>query len=428
MNNSKIDLGSAMPSGYSQYDEYLAQMSLQGNRVHYMLVLPLVQVPVVVPVPDPETPLVDNREIRPGHAKSFADYVRRHEDWHCGPLTVRTSSAAVEFEAIRDFGVLKLGTLRIKRSSRADFRIIDGQHRVLGIDIMLKAISEDLVKQRSLLAQAEANGSPEAVRKQFIDMIALLQRQSDRTMTDSIGMDLVIEDNQEKAKQIFVDVANNAVGISKSVTARFDDRKVMNRALKEILQDPMAPQLIIGRIDQEKDRVVGNNPNLLGAKHVAEIIKIVAIGLKGRVLESMEKTGDAQQLAKEAERYFRVLEENFDILGEIAKERVTPEAAREHSLLLSTTMLRVLADVYHQLKVASKMSDVAIGSFFKKLDPFMIAPIRKGTLGGDLWLTATTTDAVTDGATAPGARAQQVKELADVIVGWASNPPAALDG
>ena len=46
-------------SGYAVTDDYLAQRSQQGGRTHYSIVLPLHQVPVTLPTPDPEEPFPD---------------------------------------------------------------------------------------------------------------------------------------------------------------------------------------------------------------------------------------------------------------------------------------------------------------------------------------------------------------------------------
>ena len=43
-----------------------------------------------------------------------------------------------------------------------------------------------------------------------------------------------------------------------------------------------------------------------------------------------------------------------------------------------------------------------------------------------MWLTAGKEEAFVKGATAPGARAQQVKELVKILTGWYTNPPREL--
>ena len=290
---------------------------------------------------------------------------------------------------------------------------------------MLKDINEELLERRAVLHNAESVDSAPQVTQIFKDQIDKLKRQLERTQEESLGIDLVIEDSPEEARQIFTDVANNALGISKSVTARFDSRKVVNRALSLVLTDPNAPVLLVDHIDQDKDRVFGSNPNLIGAVHLAEIIRTVEVGIAGRVGEAMEQTLDERELAKNAEWFFELMTQGFGDLQAIATNEMTAADLRDQSLLLSTTMLRVLAGVYHDLKIGG-VADNAIVTFFKKLDKVMKAPIVSGTPIGDLWLDATTTEAFTDGAAAPGARSQQVKELVSVITEWYHNPPALL--
>ena len=426
MTNNTPRLGQ-IPSGYSQFDEYIAQKTTQGRRTHYLISMPIVQIPTVLPVPDPSIVLDDNREIRPNHAKSFADYVRKNTNWHCGPLTVRTSSDVVSFVPFEggDYGPLSIGMLRVPRNSRTGFRIIDGQHRVLGVDTMLKDINDDLIKRRADLKGAKDSFALPPVLKQYENKIASLTEQLDRAQNETIAIDLIVEDDPDSARQIFVDVANNALGISKSVTSRFDQRKVVNRALQKLLSDPNAAELINNRIDQEKDRVVGSNPNLMGATHLTDIIRTIEVGISGRVSDAMEKTLDEQQLARSANAFFEVLTKGFPDFQSVADGSKQVGDLREGSLLFSTTMLRVLAGVYHELKQA-RVSDDQFVLFFSKLNKLMKAPVAKGTPAGDLWLSCTTSQAFSDGLTAPGARAQQVKELVAVIASWYSSPPALL--
>ena len=426
MSNQPPEIGQ-MPSGYSQFDDYIAQKTPQGRRTHYLISMPIVQIPTVLPVPDPSVVLDDNREITPSHAKAFAAYVRRNENWHSGPLTVRTSSDVVTFEPFPngEYGPLSIGVLRVPRNSRSGFRIIDGQHRILGIDTMLKDINDDLLKRRADLRGAKDSFALPQVLKQYEDKVDVLVRQLSRAQSETLAIDMVVEDDPDRARQIFVDVANNQLGISKSVTARFDSRKVVNRALKIMLTDPNICGLIHNRIDQEKDRVVGSNPNLMGATHLTEIIRAVELGISGRVSDALEKTLDEQELSRNANAFLETLVAGFTTFRNVANGKLLIEDSRNDSLLFSTTMLKVLAGVYHELR-NSKLSDEQISNYFARLEPLMTSPVTKGTPVGDLWLSATSTDVFSDGATAPGARQQQVKELVTVISSWYLSPPTLL--
>jgi len=415
------------PSGYVQYDDYIAQQSSQGKRLHYTIVLPLPQIPAVLPVPDPVQPFEDNRQVKLGHAQAFADYVRQNETWHSGPLTVRTTSSAVKFETLDggDYGTLKVGLLRVPRNSRDSFRIIDGQHRVLGIDLLLRQLNEEIADRANMLKQAERNGEPKALREEFQRKLRELQSTLDRVAEDSIGIDLVIEDDSELARQMFVDVANNALGINKAITARFDSRSVVNRALNLILSDPDMHSLIENRVDLQKDRIAGNNPNLLGAGHLADIVQTVAIGFGRKLTPDLEKQLDEQKIVNQTNRFLDTLVDGFPDLRAVAEGTKSPGVLRDRSFVVSTTMLRVLAGVYASLRDQGLDYD-AIVSFFRKLARHVATPIDVNSSSGRLWIGATKSEAITDGATAPGARAQQVKELVSVISGWASDPPAEL--
>lgn len=413
------------PTGYSPYDDYLAQRTKQGERYHYAVALPLVQVPAVLPVPDPTVPLEDNRQVKLTHAQGFADYIRENPDWHAGPLTVRTTSGVIGFEPFEggDYETIQLGMLRIPRSARASFRIVDGQHRVLGLDLMLTQLNADLVNAKSVLDKAKRNGEPAQAVQVLTKKVDHLTDQLTRIQADSIFIDLIVEDSPDKARQIFVDVANNALGISKAVTKRFDSRKVVNRALNLVLDEDIP--LLKDRVDEQLDRITGSNPNLLGASHLGDVIRTLEVGISGRVSKVMEETIDERKLADATRDFIDVITSAFPELEAIADGTKTPEQLRPKSLVISTTMLRVLAGVYHDLLEAGR-SQTEVEKYFKRLAPHLKAPVTSSNASGKLLLKATTSEAFSEGATAPGARAQQVKELVKVLVHWEDNPPAGF--
>jgi hypothetical protein len=414
-------------TGYSATDNYIAQKSEQGGRKHYLIVLPLPQVVTTLPIPDPNVPFDDNREVNTSHAKSFAEYVKTHSHWHAGCLTIRTLSGATEFEPFpgAQVGNLQFGTLKVPRNARGIFKIIDGQHRILGIKYLLDSLSDDLMTATSSLAKAQRIGADKAVVEQFERQIRNIKEIQKRVESDSIGIELVVEDDTELAKQIFVDVANHALGVRKAITAVFDQTKVVHRALNELLDGNNVDDLIVGRIDVYKDRVTGSNTNIMGAGSLADIIRTLTVGINGRVVAAQEKTLDQKQLARETNTFFEVLRHSFPELDDIAIGKRTPADIRKTSILGSSTMLRILAGVYYSLRTdGASLTDVQ--TFFKKLASHTTAPVTSSTASGRMWLNATTEGAFADGANAPGSRAQAVKALVNAIVDWYKNPPAEL--
>jgi len=86
---------------------------------------------------------------------------------------------------------------------------------------------------------------------------------------------------------MFVDIAENAKGITKTLQSRFDTRKVVNRALAEVVKHP----LLEDRVELQLDRVKSDS-QLLAARHVADIIRAIAVGMGHRISRVREEELD----------------------------------------------------------------------------------------------------------------------------------------
>lgn len=389
-------------TGHQDVDRYVTVKTRQGSRVVYTLQLALQDVPRVLPVPDPDRPTPGNRKVSPAHAHKFGVYLRTSTDWVAPPLLVR-DSGAVQFEEqvpLPDGSVL--GQLVVPRNSRSVLKIIDGQHRVLGIDDAVDDLDTRIANVQDELARGEAD-SAEQLRTELEGLLALRQRFVD----EHIAVQIYVEARPQAYEQMFFDVADNALGINQAVKVRFDSRKVVNRALPEVLKHT----LLKDRVDMEQDRITGSNPNLLGAKHVADIIRAVNVGVTGRVTERREGQLDESAIIENTETFLGALLNGFGPLGELADERLTSPQLRSRSLLGSITMLRVLAGAFHVLYVVTGVSEDEIVDFFATLNPHMGAPVRRDSI----WWT---TDDFAEGANGPNARTQNLRHLTDEVARW----------
>jgi hypothetical protein len=270
-------------TGYDTEDRFYATKYAQGGRKVFALDLSLAQVAAYLPEPDPNTRTEGNRRIRESHAKAFGTYVREQEDWVSPALLLR-SPDIFKFEMKEEVAGTQFGILSVPRLARSDLRILDGQHRILGIHRAIQGIAGDLEKERDLLAKAKRNEDPPAVIKQHADRIKELERQRARLGRERVSIQVIVEDESTAYKQMFFDIADNALGITSSVRARFDSRKVVHRAIEDVIKHALFAE----RVDMEQDRIGSNNPNLVGAKHVADIIRAVAVGVDGRVGRRLE--------------------------------------------------------------------------------------------------------------------------------------------
>jgi hypothetical protein len=403
-------------TGYDTEDRFYATKYSQGGRKAFAIDLSLTQIAAYLPEPDPNNPTEGNRRVREAHAVAFGNYIRENEDWVSPALLLRGPDI-FKFETKEEIAGTQFGIVSLPRLARSDLRILDGQHRILGIHRAIQGIARDLEKQRDLLARAKRNDEPAAVMKQFTDKIKELEHQRRRLDRERISIQVIIEDDSTAYKQMFFDIADNALGITSSVRARFDSRKVVNRSLEDVMKH----SLLVSRVDLEQDRIGSNNANLLGAKHVADIVRSIAVGVDGRVGRRLEDELREDALVQMTNGFLDALVDGFSDLGRVADGAVAPEDLRRASLLGSTSMLRVLAGVYHDLS-STGWDDEEIAEFFAKLSPFTDVPVQADSP----WVTDVPNEIFSEGASAPKARRQDLRTLNDTIVGWALTQPSWL--
>jgi hypothetical protein len=415
-----------VPSGYGYADEFWATRFRQGNRQIYSIELSLMELTAYLREPDPERPELGNRRITSSHAQGFARYIRDNERWASPALLLRVPEGVLEFEAkARTANGAEFGKLSIPRNARDELRILDGQHRVLGVHWALRGLAADMDKVRGLVAAARRS-SDAAVVKQHELSLKRLREERDRVSTERIAVQILVEDSPDAYRQVFADIADNAKGMSGSVRARFDTRKVVHRALShDVLEHP----LLKGHVDYDFDRITSRNARfLMSYMHVADIVRAVEIGVTGRLSRRQEDELDEQDVAGHAVAFFNVLIESFDDLRQVASGDLSPQDLRPRSLLGSAPILRTLAGAYFSLvrdpDADDPMSPVAVIAFFRKLSRFMAAPVPAGSP----WLESGS-DLLPVGSMAPRtANRGALKELTGMVVGWAKDEPAWLKG
>jgi hypothetical protein len=372
----------------------------------------------MLPAPDPQRPTEGNRRIKESHARGFATYLRENRDW-VAPALVLRGPDMFEFEVTQSIAGTEFGIISFPRLAQTDLRILDGQHRILGIHWAIQAISDEIGRVRSQLAASRRNDAEPAVIAVLERDLEQLNDQRQRFDKERTSIQIYIEDDTVQYKQMFFDIAENALGISSSVRARFDSRKVVNRALEDVMRH----SLLKGRVDEEQDRIGRRNPNLVGAKHVAEIVRTLAVGIDGRIGRRLESELREDALVQRTNNFLDVLLGAFPPLAQVADGELSPEDLRSTSLLGSTTMIRVLAGAYHQLTEVQKFDDEDVTEFFVMLSSHMQVPVTKDSI----WVQHVPGDIFVEGASGPRARRQDLKGLRDELVDWATTEPAWLE-
>lgn len=397
-------------TGYESEVRFFATRYKQGGRTVYSLDLSVAQIVSLLPEPDPDRPQPGNRRIQPQHAAAFGEYIREHEDW-IAPALVLRGPASFDFTPIEsiegaEFGIVSLPTLAV-----ADLHILDGQHRILGFHMAVRAIAEDLDRYRDQLAKARKSGDANLV-EHYQSLIKDLNAQRRRFERERTSIQVFVETQQTAYQQMFYDIADNALGITASVRARFDTRKITNRILTSVNMHP----LLAGRVDMERDRLGRVNPNFLSAKHVADIVRIIAVGLEGRISRRLESELHEEDLITRTNEFFDILTEGFHQLEQVKDGVISPAELRQYSMLGSPVTIRVLAGVFYELRTKGFDHD-AILHYFTTLDPFLSAAAT------DFLVKRTGTNVFFEGALSPSSRRQDLKEFRNVLTEWGETIP-----
>jgi hypothetical protein len=404
-------------TGYDPDVRFFATRYRQGERTVYSLDLALTQIAGLLRAPDPARPTEGNRRIKEAHARAFGEYVRSEPYWIAPALVLRAPDI-FRFEVRESIGGTEFGVIAFPRLASTDLRILDGQHRILGIHLAIHGIAADIERARASLAAAKRTDPNSPAIQQFQRKIDQLNAQRERFDRERTTLQIFIEDDQVAYKQMFFDIADNALGISSSVRARFDSRKVVNRSLEDVMKHA----LLKGRVDPEQDRMGRNNPNLMGARHVADIIRTLAVGIEGRVGRRLEDELREDALVQKTNEYLDALIAAFPPLDALVEGTISADELRKTSLLGSTVMLRVLAGVYAELVDRHAFDDQDMAEFFSKLAPHMEGPVTDDSI----WITRVEDDVFSVGALAPRSRRQDLKALRDSMVRWATSDPTWL--
>ena len=403
-------------SGYDTEDVYLATRYTQGGRQVYMIDLSIPQLVGTLPRPNPDLKLEGNRRITVKHAEAFSSYVLQRADSVVPPLLLRCPQGVLRFQRKEQIGGSEWGRVEVPRLARDELKIVDGQHRALGFHMAWAQINADMSAARDQLGAARRIGEQAGIEHAEKEVREIEERRV-RIAKERVSLLVVVVDDPKEYLQIFVDIADNAKGITHTTRALFDSSKIVNRCLDSVMEHP----LLRNRVDLDKDRILGDNPNIMGAKQVADLIRTLEVGIVGRVTPRLEGELREQDLVRQTKTFLDVLVDSFPDLAALVGDTLEMQDIRSRSLLGSVVMHRVLAGCYHELansgNGAPGMNRLQIQRYFEKLAPFMVAPVTDDSPWRRL------TDDFPEGAMAPAARSQNLKSLTAKLTHWAIAQP-----
>jgi len=405
-------------SGYEASKKLMAQRYNLGGKSVFTVSLPLHLVGAHLPIPNPEEPFDGNRRVNVTHARKFGEYWRNSERCVTPPLLFDTTwPLSGDFDPKFEAGGVEFGTLSLPHNSSTVLEILDGQHRILGWHMIAQTMTREYKDAAERLSTAKSAGEEESA-KLWQDKMKVVKTELARLENEYVTLQVVEGLTLAEHKQVFADIANNAKGITKSVTVGFDQRSILNQTTMDTID---SVRLLQGHTDLEVDRVSGSNDNILSARNVSDIVKHALVGIDGRMTKQRESVWKPSAIQDVVDQFFYVLTNSFPQLQEVAEDELHPADLREKSLLASPTVLRCLAGAFHDVAVEEDLGSSPhvvpknrkkVELLFQKLAPTMGLPIS------DEWFDTGFFPDKT--SRAPSSRAQDLKGLTSLIASWAS--------
>lgn len=413
------ELGAARPV------EVPATRYRQGGRDMFHMSVSLAELPrIVVKRPDPDHPIEGNRRVEAKRAQKFADYLVNSSEWVSPAIIVRAPSGDVTFDPAHAFpDGTAWGVLKIPLDVLSEILLLDGQHRTLGAFLAIDEVNRSIRAKVDAIDAATSNGNDEII-PELKGSLAALRARRERFTQEHISVDVVIT-TTDRAKQMFADINNNAKGVNPDYTTILDQRSVINRIAVQLMDEH---PLLIDRVEHgQSTRMSTNNPNLIGAKAVSDIVRTVLLGISGRVGARKEEEISQKQSdsMKEVSTFLDVLVAGFEDLQAVIDGAIEPvdlrsEGSENRSMIGSATMLRAIAGAYYELTLlpeggaAPLLNRAEVEEFFRELAPRLREiPIDENNR---FWLQ---TEAFIPGTSAPQARQGTLNALVRSLVTWA---------
>lgn len=406
-------------SGYEDTKKLMAQRYNRGGKSLFIIALPLHLIGTHMPVPDPNEPFEGNRRVDVKHATDFARYWRTNTRWATPPLLLDTTyPLAHDFETMQKVAGVEFGIANLPHNSAAELQILDGQHRILGWTIAARDISTELKRAREAAMTARENGNPISIQVAETKVAELMDQQK-RLRDEYVTVEILEGVSLADHKQYFHDIATNAKGITKSLTASFDRRKMENRVAVEAAS--IVP-LLKGRVDFEKTNATGQSPYLVSGKNLVDIVKALAVGPGAQFTPRKEKEINEVGLTKITGDFFALLTDCFPDLAAVRDDDETPAGLRGDSMLGSPTILRMLAGTYFGVAIdasdprhlSTRPHGVVKGRvLFKQLAPWMALPLAEEWFATGYFPERT--------SRAPLSNTQTLKGMTELLTEWAES-------
>jgi hypothetical protein len=397
-----------------------AQQIRRLSSTEYLFAIPITLALELLEIPDPARPFADNRRVSKKHAMDFGNYWEMHsEDWVVPPILLDTAEELKYSELKRDNDQISLVSLKLPADHKHSLRILDGQHRILGWYLKKLELSARLTDATTAYNKAviASSSSDKVIIQAELDAINSHAKRLDH---EHVSINLIDSLSAKKHQQFFVDIAKNALGINKTVQAKFDSASIINRVTQELIK---SHPLFEDRIDMEKTSCSGSNPNLLTVVNVSDISRHACFGVNRMITAKRENNYKDEDLVKTVKIFLDLMVKNVPELQLIIDGKIKPPVFRDQYMLGSGTIWRCLAGAFYEACViinddegSIDLDEDQVRKFSRMIKLFseeMQLPISAQ------WF-ATTLFPIKR-SKAPSSRAQDLESMVGLLSAWTRN-------
>lgn len=398
----------------------LAQRIQQTSNSTFLFSLPITQALELLEIPDPAHPFPDNRRVSKKHAMDFGNYWESHETHWIVPPLLLDSSSTLHFDLIsKSTNNTELVELELVKGNRETLRILDGQHRILGWYLKQIELGQRLDDATSAYNKFVISGARKESEKTVLE-IDRIKWILERLNTEHVAVNLLDSLTARLHQQLFVDIAKNALGINKTVQAKFDSASAVNRVTQSLIKNH---PLFEDRIDLEKTSCSGSNPNLLTVVNVSDITRHACFGVNRRVTAKRENNYKDAVLEENVTIFLDLMVNQIPQLNQIIEGKMTPETLREKYMLGSGTIWRCLSGTFYETCVIIDDDEGTIEIDRTQLQKFeeflamfgekMSLPISRGWFATNLF--------PIERSKAPSSRSQDLEAMVGLMSAWTRN-------
>jgi len=413
-----ISIGNGSSAHFTMDSLLIAQRISYGSRESLLLSLSINDALDVVEIPDPNFPFPGNRRVSKKHAIEFGNYWENAVDgWIVPPLLLDCEIEIARSDVSPSRQSEFICNIKLNDLEHSDLKILDGQHRILGWFLKREEIERNIFEETKKYNQAVFSKDKAQLRRSE-HQLDLLRKTKERFSSEKVALNILDSLTREMHQQFFVDIARNALGINKTVQAKFDSASVINRVAQDLIKNH---PLLTDRVDLEKTSCSGTNKNLLSVVNVADIVRHCSFGINARVTmkrENLYSDGDVLSVANE---FLNIMLHNLSVLRKVKEGVYSTSSLRKENLIGSGTMWRCFAGAFNKVCVKrdGQNGSLSIDANGKKrferlvlrLSNQLYLPINHHWFATGLFPSKT--------SSAPLSRSQDLEALVALLVRWA---------